>query len=448
MQTSRSGPRELFRSRAGFVLTAVGSAVGLGNMWRFPYIAAEGGGAAFVLLYVLLTVGVGIPLMLTEFSVGRLTRLSPIGALRKLSGGRWPTLGILFVATGVLILSYYSVITGWVVRYALEGVFLGFPRDPAAHFEEVTSGWVPGGFHVAVMTTTIVIVMLGVRKGIEKVSVILMPSLFAVLLLLAFWAASLSGAAEGYAFYLKPSVSELLDPAVLSRAAAQAFFSLSLGIGTMLTFASYLSEGEDLTREASIVAFSDFGVALVAGLVVFPIIFALGLQDEVSESTVGTLFIALPRAFVEMGSAGRIVGVLFFWTLFVGALTSAISLLEVVTASMMDELGVPRKHAALGAGAVIVLLGLLPATSISVLTVADKLSEVLLALGAGLLAVFVGWVATGAAEELERGASSASRRLVPILRAMIRFVLPPVIFLVAAFAAAGAWRTWLIELGG
>jgi NSS family neurotransmitter:Na+ symporter len=183
-------------------------------------------------------------------------------------------------------------------------------------------------------------------------------------------------------------------------------------------------------------------------LVVFPIIFALGLQDEVSESTVGTLFIALPRAFVEMGSAGRIVGVLFFWTLFVGALTSAISLLEVVTASMMDELGVPRKHAALGAGAVIVLLGLLPATSISVLTVADKLSEVLLALGAGLLAVFVGWVATGAAEELERGASSASRRLVPILRAMIRFVLPPVIFLVAAFAAAGAWRTWLIELGG
>ncbi len=448
MPRKKGDQRERFNSRTGFILAAVGSAVGLGNMWRFPYIASEGGGAAFVFLYVLLTLGVGIPLMLTEFSVGRLTRLSPIGALRKLGGKGWSALGIMYVVTGVLILSYYSVITGWVVRYAVEGILLGFPRDAAGHFGEVTSGWAPAVYHLGVMALTIAVVLMGVRKGIERASVVLMPTLFAVLILLALWAATLAGAGEGYAFYLKPSLSELLDPRVLSQAAAQAFFSLSLGIGSMLTFSSYLSEGEDLPRQASVIALSDFGVALVAGLVVFPVIFALGLQGDVGESTVGALFIALPRAFVEMGLVGRIVGILFFWTLIVGALTSAISLLEVVTASLMDEYGVSRRTATLLGGGVIAALGLIPATSLSFLAVADKLSEILLALGAGLLAVFVGWVSLGVTEELRRGASPVSLRLIPFLRVMIRFVLPPVILVVAVFAALGAWQTFLAEFGG
>ncbi|MFC1660281.1 sodium-dependent transporter [Gemmatimonadota bacterium] len=440
--------REIFRTRAGFILAAVGSAVGLGNMWRFPYVAAEGGGAAFVLVYIILTLAVGIPLMLSEFSVGRGSRLAPIGALRKLGGGGWSLLGIMYVATGFLILSYYSVIAGWVVRYALDGILAGFPEAPGARFEEVSSGWVPVGFQVAVMVTTVLIVMAGVRKGIERAALVLMPVLFGILILLAIWALTLPGAVEGYAFYLRPSISELLDPYILSQAAGQAFYSLSLGMGCMLTFSSYLSDDVNMNREAAVISFSDFGVAFIAGLVVFPVIFALGLQGDVSESTVGALFIALPGAFVEMGAAGRVVGILFFVALIVGAVTSAVSLLEVVTASLIDEYKFPRKVAAVGSGILITALGLLPATSLDVLSLVDKLSEAMLALGAFFMAIFVGWVTVGAADELRKGASERFQRLVPGLMTTIRFVLPPVILFAAVYAFMAVWRTYLESFGG
>ncbi len=448
MQKNESGQREFFNTRMGFILAAVGSAVGLGNMWRFPYVASEGGGAAFVLLYIVLTLAVGIPLMLAEFSVGRNTRLSPIGALRKLGGGRWSILGYMYVLTGFIILAYYSVIAGWVVRYSVEGILSGFPANPGDHFTEVTSGWSPVWYHLFVMGSTIFIVSMGVQKGIERASLILMPLLFGILILLAIWAATLPGAVEGYGFYLRPSLSELMDPRILSQAAGQAFYSLSLGMGCMLTFSSYLPPETDMNREATIVAFSDFGVAFVAGLVVFPVIFALGMQGDVSESTVGALFIALPGAFVEMGAVGRIVGILFFIALIVGAITSAVSLLEVVTSSVIDEFELPRKPASVGAGVVIALLGLFPAMSLSILSVVDKLAEAMLALGAFFMAVFVGWVAKGAAQELKRGASDRSRAMVPLVMTLIRFVLPPVILVVSIYGFVAVWRTYLVEFGG
>ncbi len=440
--------REVFGTRLGFILAAVGSAVGLGNMWRFPYVASEGGGAAFVLLYVLLTLVVGIPLMLCEFSVGRGARLSSVGALRKMGGRAWMPLGALFVLTGFVILSYYSVIAGWVVRYAVEGIFTGFAADPGTHFNEITVGWVPLAYHVGFMAVTIAIVMIGVEKGIERAALVLMPTLFLIVAGLALWAATLPGATEGYAFYLRPSLDELLDPAILSKAAGQAFFSLSLGMGAMLTFSSYLSRNENLNREAAVIAFSDFAVAFVAGLVVFPVIFALGLQGQVGESTVGALFIALPGAFLKMGLVGRIVGVLFFVALIVGALTSAVSLLEVVTSSLIDEFRLHRPKAALGSGLLITLLGFLPATSLSFLSVVDRLSEALLATGALFMAIFVGWVAKGAADELRRGASDFFVRRIPALMATIRFVLPPVILVVVVYAFIQVWQTYLAEFGG
>ena len=163
MQQNDGGQREIFKTRAGFILAAVGSAVGLGNMWRFPYVAAEGGGAAFVFLYILLTLAIGIPLMLSEFSVGRGAGLSPIGALRKLGGGGWSLLGWMYVFTGFLILAYYSVIAGWVVRYAFDGIVAGFAVDSAGRFGEVTSGIAPVWFHLGVMGTTVFIVSLGVQ---------------------------------------------------------------------------------------------------------------------------------------------------------------------------------------------------------------------------------------------------------------------------------------------
>jgi NSS family neurotransmitter:Na+ symporter len=448
MQQNQSGQRELFNTRAGFILAAVGSAVGLGNMWRFPYVAAEGGGAAFVFLYIILTLAIGIPLMLSEFSVGRGARLSPIGGLRKLGGKRWSLLGFMYVITGFIILAYYSVIAGWVVRYGVDGILSGFPANPGEQFERVTTGMSPVWYHLAVMGTTIFIVGMGVKKGIERAALILMPVLFGILVLLAVWAFTLDGAMEGYAFYLRPSFSELLDPYILSQAAGQAFYSLSLGMGCMLTFSSYLSDDANMTREAVTISFSDFGVAFIAGLVVFPVIFALGMQNDVSESTVGTLFISLPGAFVAMGAMGRVVGILFFVALIVGAVTSAVSLLEVVTASVIDEFNLPRKPASIAGGVLIALLGLLPASSLSFLAVIDRLAEAMLSLGAFFLAIFVGWVAVGAADEMRKGASERSKRMVPWIMKAVRYVLPPVILFATAYAFVAVWRTYLAEFGG
>ena len=443
-----STQRELFGTRMGFILAAVGSAVGLGNMWRFPYVASESGGAAFVLLYIVLTLIIGIPLMMCEFSVGRSSRLSPIGALRKHGGDAWSILGILYVFTGFIILAYYSVIAGWVVRYALEGLYTGFPTAPGDHFDAVSTGWVPLAYHVGFMVITIGIVAAGVRKGIEKAAIFLMPTLFLILIFLAIWSMTLPGAMEGYAFYLMPSFSELTDIRTISEAAGQAFFSLSLGMGCMLTFSSYLSDKENLGREATVISFSDFSVAFIAGLVVFPVIFALGLQGEVSESSVGALFIALPGAFVEMGLVGRVVGILFFIALVVGAVTSAVSLLEVVASSIIDEYKLDRKKAAVGAGIAIMILGVIPATDLRVLAVWDRMSEGLLALGALFMAIFVGWVMKHPGAEMVKGAGERFRKLVPPIIQVVRFVLPPVIFIASFYAFVAVKETYDEEFRG
>ncbi len=427
--------RELFGSKWGFVLAAVGSAVGLGNMWRFSYVASEGGGAAFVLLYILMVALIGVPLMLCELTVGRKTHLSPVGALRSLGGKKWVPLGILFVISGFLILSYYSVIAGWTMRFALESAVQGFPGDPGAHFTEIAAGTGAALWHLAFMAATIGIVMVGVQKGIERAAVILMPALFAIVAGLAIWALTLEGGAEGYAFYLQPDLGELMNPTVIRQAAAQAFFSLSLGMGAMLTFASYLSRDADLTQESITISFADFLVAFVAGLVVFPVIFALGLQDSVSESTVGALFIALPGAFEAMGGVGQIVGLFFFLALAVGAITSAISLLEVVTASIIDEFGTSRRKAALVMGVLIALFGLVSALDTDTLGLVDKIAgELFLVIGALGMSIFVGWVMKDPAVELMKGAGDRFRTVVPAVMILIRFVLPPVIAIVLYFS--------------
>jgi neurotransmitter:Na+ symporter, NSS family len=426
--------REAFGSKWGFVLAAVGSAVGLGNMWRFSYVASEGGGAAFVILYIAMVAIIGLPLMLAELSVGRRTQLSPVGALRAAGGKGWAWLGVLFVIVGFLILSYYSVIAGWTLRYALESITQGFPGDPGERFVGIASGQGAIAWHLAFMVLTIGIVMVGVQKGIEKAAMVLMPLLFLIVFGLAVWAATLDGAGAGYAFYLTPDLEELMNPAVIRDAAAQAFFSLSLGMGAMLTFASYLSKEQDLNEEAIIISFADFAVAFVAGLVVFPVIFALGLQNTVSESTVGALFIALPGAFEAMGGVGRVVGLFFFLALAVGAITSAISLLEVVTSSFIDEFKVSRRKAAVGMGALIALFGLFSATSLDVLGLVDQLAgEFLLVVGAFFMAIFVGWVMKDPGAELLQGASPRFRKGVPVVMGLVRWVLPPVIGVVLWF---------------
>jgi neurotransmitter:Na+ symporter, NSS family len=421
--------REQWGSSAGFVLAAVGSAVGLGNMWRFSYLTAEFGGAAFVLLYVLLMLLIGLPVMLAEFAVGRGAKQSPVQALARLGGGTWKPVGYLFVASGFLILAYYAVIAGWVVRYTWIGLVQGFAEEAGPRFAMVAEGWDAVGLQVVFMLMTVGIVAAGIRGGIERAAVYLMPLLFLIVGGIAIYAATLDGAAAGYREYLVPDLGALFSMEVLAASASQAFFSLSLGMGALLTYASYLSKEDHLPNESLSIAGIDFAVAFVAGLMVFPIIFALGLAAVVGESTVGTLFISLPSAFGEMGAAGRLVGTLFFVALFVGALTSAISLLEVVVASSMDGLGWSRKQAALVAGAAITVIGVPTALDIAWLEIYDTITgQVFLVLGGLLISLFVGWRMSDPEGEVRKGAERV--RWLPLWRQWLRLVIPIVLLLI------------------
>jgi NSS family neurotransmitter:Na+ symporter len=373
-------------------------------MWRFPYAAADKGGAAFVILYIGMVFLIGVPIMLSEFVVGRRAGLSPISALKKTGGPRWASLGYLYVFTGCMILAYYSVIAGWTMRYTLEAMLSGFASEPGQYFEQTTTGVGAVLYHIGFMGLVIAIVTGGIKRGIERVSLILMPVLFVLIIGLALYAAMLTGGAEGYGFYLKPNIGELFSASTLSAAAAQAFFSLSLGMGAMLTYASYLKRQENLPTAAVTISVSDFAVAFFAGLVVFPVIFAFGLQDQVGASSLGALFISLPRAFVEMGGGGRFVGLLFFSALFVGALTSGISLLEVVTSSLIDTWKLDRTVAALGAGSIIMIFGIPSAYNQDILGLFDAIAgEFLLAVGAFFLAIFVGYRMANPRDEVREG---------------------------------------------
>ncbi|QQR89920.1 MAG: sodium-dependent transporter [Myxococcales bacterium] len=432
--------REGWGSRLGFMLASVGSAVGLGNMWRFPYATSEHGGAAFVFLYIVMVFAMGIPLMGCEFVVGRHTKLSPVGALRTLGGRHWAIVGHLFVLVGFCILAYYSVITGWTLRYAIEALTIGLPADPAAHFDQVATGHDALAFHLLSMTVMIAVVAGGVRSGIERTSFILMPALFILIIGLAIWAFTLDGAAAGYSFYLKTDFGKLFSLKVLVAAAGQAFFSLSLGMGAMLTYASYLSRKENLPVAAVTISTADFLVAFIAGLVVFPIIFAFDLSGEISESTLGALFIGLPKAFAAMGNAGRFVAFMFFATLLVGALTSGISLLEVVTASAMDgKHHAARKKAALFMGAIIALVGAPCAYDLEILAIFDQVvGNVLLASGALALAFLVGWKMKNPTEEIAHGFEGPSWMLKG-WHLTLRFVVPPVLILVLYQSIQDTW---------
>lgn len=425
--------REHWGSRLGFVMAAVGSAVGLGNMWRFSYLTAESGGAAFVVLYIGMTALVALPIMLAEFTLGRGAGRSPVLALAHYGGAGWKPLGWLFVAAGFLILAYYSVIAGWTVRYTLLGIRDGFAGDAGARFAGIATGTTAIVFHAVFMTMTIGVVAGGVRGGIERTNLVLMPLLFVILIGLAIYAAGLDGASRGYAYYLRPRFEDLASFSVLSQAAGQAFFSLSLGMGAMLTYASYLDRAHHLPNESLQIAGTDFLVAFIAGLAVFPLLFAHGLENTVGESTVGALFITLPTAFAKMGVAGRIVGILFFAALVVGALTSAIALLEQVVATAMDVFGWPRRPSAVGLGGLIFLIGIPAALDLDVLGFMDQLAgNVFLVVGSLALAVFVGWVMRDPVAEVRAGAPGV--RWFFLWRGLLRYVAPPVLVVVLYYS--------------
>jgi NSS family neurotransmitter:Na+ symporter len=435
--------REQWQSRGGFLLAAIGSAVGLGNMWRFSYLAAEKGGAGFVGLYLIFTLLLGLPVMLAELTLGRGARRGPISTLAHYGGSGWRWLGGVFVAAGFLILSYYGVIGGWTLRYALEGFTVGFPSDPGAHFAAVSEGNDSLVTQLVFMAITIAIVSGGIGSGIERVARIAMPGLFLIMLGLVVYAAMLDGSGAGYAYYLNFDLEKALALDVIVAAAGQAFFSLSLGMGAILTFASYLPRESDLARETVIISFADFGVAFVAGLMVFPLIFALGVQSEITGGTIGALFVALPKAFASMGGVGRLVGGAFFVALVVGALTSAISLLEVIVSAAIDAFGWPRRSATLIGGAAVTIVGVGSAYDIAFLDLADTVATNLFLVGGGLaIAIFVGWVMEDPIGEASAGASASwVHRL---WRMLLRFVVPLALVLVLISSLPATW-TKIVE---
>lgn len=419
-------------SNAGFILAAVGGAVGLGNLWGFAYSASQGGGAAFVVLYLLFVFFIGLPVLTAELVIGRHTGKSPVEAMLGVGGRRWKWLGFVFVIAGFGILSFYSVIMGWTGRLLVEFLRGTVPIDTAAHFGAISEG--PGAIvaHLIGMLITVFVIIGGVQKGIERVSVVLMPVLFLLIAALAVWAATLSGAGPGYAFYLRPDLSQVFHTKTITGAAGQAFFSLSLGMGAMITYASYLSGRGNLAAQAGIIALSDTLVAFVGGLVTFPIIYHFGLQAEVSDSAIGALFIAVPRGFLSLGGGGQVVGVVFFLALYIAALTSAISLLEVVASALIDSLGWTRERAGWVAGGAIALGGIPGALSSDWVGFLFQLfGQVFLVFGGVMLALLVGYVWTAQARaELLKGFPSPAlaegwiwllRTFVPVMLAITLF---------------------------
>jgi len=293
------------------------------------------------------------------------------------------------------------------------------------------------------MLLTIWVVAGGVKGGLERGNLIMMPLLFLILIGLAIWAATLPNGGPGYAYYLRPSLDRLLDLTTLASAAGQSFFSLSLGMGALMTYASYLKSKEDLGREAMIVALSDTGVAMTAGLIVFPVMFNFGLDSQITQigdSTVGALFITLPRGFEQLGRAGDYVDTAFFIMLFFAALTSAISLLEVVVAATVDGIGVSRRRAAIGGGALIALLGLPAAFNTTFLGNLDAVvGQFLLMLGGLLTAILVGYRLLPQADaELAKGLPHAGLRRVWAF--LVRYVAPVVLIVVLGFLAKSTWN--------
>lgn len=399
--------REQWSTRIGFILAAVGSAVGLGNVWRFPFATGESGGAGFLVIYLLFILIIGFPAMLVEFVVGRHTERNPVGAMQQIGRGVWRHIGWIFVITTFVIMSYYSVIAGWTIRYTVLGLQDGYPATVEAageQFDAVAAGLDAIALHGLFLLAVLAIVGLGIRRGIEIAVKVMVPAIIAITIGLAIWAASLDGARDGYAFYLSPDFGELAAEwtTVLPSAAGQAFFTLSLGFGIMITYASYLGEDRNLAEDGAVIIGFDTAIAFIVGLVVFPILFTAGVDPADPGS--GALFVSLASAFGEL-TFGWLIGFIFFGTVVIAALSSAISLTEVVVSYVVDEHGVSRFRATSFICGALFVIGLAPAYDIVLLALYDELADgVLLVLGGLLIAVYVSWGwSTPAIDELERG---------------------------------------------
>jgi neurotransmitter:Na+ symporter, NSS family len=403
--------RGSFSNRLGFILAAAGSAVGLGNIWKFPFEVGLGGGAAFVVMYLVFCFLLCFPVMITEVAIGRKTQKNPIGAFETLGFKKWKLLGLLGVIAGILILSFYNVIAGWAFGYFFEMAFGNF--DVSKNFGAFTADWLKVGIYsILFMFFTAYFVSKGVSGGIEKLSKILMPSLLVMILVLVAYSFTLPNAMAGVEFYLIPDLSKI-NIATIGGALRQAFFSLSLGMGALITYGSYLSKNDNIVSSAAFITLADVGIAFLAGLMIFPLVAYNNGGDmsmvQSNQAGPGLIFITLPAVFQTLGPVlGAFIGAFFFLLLSFAALTSTVSLLEVPVSYVVDELKLSRKKAVIIVSTGIFIVGIpsllangasdffgsafkLPGSS-DFLSLAAGLADIMLLFGGCLIATFAAYV--------------------------------------------------------
>jgi NSS family neurotransmitter:Na+ symporter len=446
---------EQWSSSTTFLMAAVGAAVGLGNVWRFPYMTGTNGGGAFVLIYLAAVILIAIPVLISETMIGRHGHMSAPVSMQKAAAEvgaseHWGVVGWFGVAAAFLILSFYSVIGGWVIAYVpktMSGAFTGMDAAAVnADFNTLLDS--PGVvlfWHTAFIAVTIAIVIRGIKAGLERAVSIMMPALFVMLLLVVGYAIAAGDFAAGLAFLFQPDFSKITADVVLA-AIGQAFFSISVGIGIMFTYGAYLPKNIPLPRACVLIAIADTLVAILAGLAIFPIVFANGLNPEAGP---GLVFVTLPLAFGQM-PGGTLIGTGFFVLLAFAALTSAISLLEVPVSWLEERQGWTRQRATLSIGAAVWAVGVGSALSTSIwadvyllgfidrfkttgiLDLVDYITgQALLPLGGMLIALFAGWVMKSDTLTQELGMSETTFKA---WRFLVRFVCPVGIFWVLASA--------------
>ena len=353
--------REHWGSRLGFILAASGSAVGLGNIWKYPHMAGENGGAAFTIIYLICILLVGLPIVIAEFVIGRKTQLSPVGAFKTLAPKtNWKYVGAIGVCSAFVILSFYGVVGGWTLRYALLSMMGGFAEisgnaelagDQFSNF--ISNPINPVFWQIIFMALTIFVIVRGVKGGIEKWVKIMMPAILLILVVLMIRGLTLPNGSRALEFLFQPKFSDLNASSVV-LALGHAFFTLSLGMGTMITYGSYLEKDQNLLSSALWIILLDTVIAMMAGVAIFATVFALGANPD---SGPGLIFVALPTMFPQI-AGGTIWGSLFFFLLFMAALTSAISILEVITAYFIDELNWSREKATVVFGSIVTIVGI------------------------------------------------------------------------------------------
>ncbi|MCZ4065444.1 sodium-dependent transporter [Oxalobacter aliiformigenes] len=429
-------------SRLGFILAAAGSAVGLGAIWKFPYVAAQNGGGAFLLIFLVIVFTLGISLMIAEMAVGASTRKSPVGAYRKLGGKWWSGVGYIGVLCGFLILSFYSVVGGWTIAYiikSIEGSILTADPVVLSHtFDSfIADPVIPLWYHAVFMGLTAGVILAGVQKGIERVSKYLMVMLFLLILILIARGLTLHGALDGVVTFLHPDFGKV-TPAMIIEAMGLAFFSMSLGMGCMITYGSYASGETAIPNSAGNVIGLTTLICFLSGLMVFPAIFVFGFNPAAGP---GLTFITMPAVFSQM-SGGQLFGILFFFLLFVAALTSSVSLMEVVVSFFIDEFRFPRMMTTVIMSILMFVLGIGASLSLGVwknYTLFGKnlfglldyvSSNLIMPFGGIMIAILVGWKAWPVISARLTRPDGTCPVWLPLFKFFCRFIAPVLIFVI------------------